>query len=220
MARAAVNFVQRFGNLNLHVHFHIVVPNGVFTRDAAAGVRFHPASDPTREELDAIVRRIEKRSVQSDTTASANVTAPLGSGTGHHIRGFVRRYLLTGNGCQGKMYLCGSSSNSTPTLQRLGFTNSGRSLASPFANPVGTMNAPVDSTILAVATANAECSPVTEFFNANAPVSARIRSFRRAEPGTGKQRWRRWLCDVRQRHRDTFRATPQARPACLSCAIA
>jgi hypothetical protein len=29
----AINFVQRFGSLNLHVHFHIALPDGVFTRD-------------------------------------------------------------------------------------------------------------------------------------------------------------------------------------------
>jgi hypothetical protein len=34
----AVTFVQRFGSsLNLHVHFHVVVLDGVFTRDDADG---------------------------------------------------------------------------------------------------------------------------------------------------------------------------------------
>jgi hypothetical protein len=33
----AINFVQRFGSLNLHVHFHVVVLDGVFTRDARRG---------------------------------------------------------------------------------------------------------------------------------------------------------------------------------------
>jgi hypothetical protein len=111
--------------------------------------------------------------VQSDTTLSANVTVSLGTGTGHHIHaGSFDNAYLTGNGSQGRMYVCGSSTNSTPTLQRLGFTNSGRSPASPFANPVGTMNAAVDTATLAVATGNAECSPVTEFFNANAPAAS------------------------------------------------
>lgn len=31
----AVNFVQRFGSLNLHVHFHVVVLDGVFARPRA-----------------------------------------------------------------------------------------------------------------------------------------------------------------------------------------
>jgi hypothetical protein len=57
----AINFVQRFGSLNLHVHFHVVVLDGVFTRDADAAAIFHPASAPAREDLDAIVRRVQKR---------------------------------------------------------------------------------------------------------------------------------------------------------------
>ncbi len=57
----AINFVQRFGSLNLHVHFHIALPDGVFTRGADAGVLFHPASAPTREELDAVVRHVQRR---------------------------------------------------------------------------------------------------------------------------------------------------------------
>ena len=73
--------------------------------------------------------------------------------------------------------MCGSSANSTPTIKRIGFTNSGRVPSSPFANPVGTMNATVDLVTLAVATNSAECSPVTEFFNANAPAGARDQIF-------------------------------------------
>jgi hypothetical protein len=73
--------------------------------------------------------------------------------------------------------MCGSSSNSTPTIQRIGFTNSGRVPASPFANPIGTMNAAVDTVTLAVATASAECSPVTELYNANAPAATRDQIF-------------------------------------------
>jgi hypothetical protein len=59
----AINFVQRFGSLNLHVHFHVALLDGVFTRDADARVLFHAAPPPTREELDAIVRRVEKRAM-------------------------------------------------------------------------------------------------------------------------------------------------------------
>jgi hypothetical protein len=57
----AINFVQRFGSLNLHVHFHVVVLDGVFSPDADTGVIFHPASAPAHEELDALVRRVQKR---------------------------------------------------------------------------------------------------------------------------------------------------------------
>jgi hypothetical protein len=57
----AINFVQRFGSLSLNVHLHIAVLDGVFSRDVEAGVLFHPASPPTSEELDAILRRVQKR---------------------------------------------------------------------------------------------------------------------------------------------------------------
>jgi hypothetical protein len=59
----AINFVQRFGSMNLNVHFHVVVLDGVFMRDADASVRFHAASPPAREELDVIVRRTRDRAV-------------------------------------------------------------------------------------------------------------------------------------------------------------
>ncbi len=58
----AINFVQRHGSsVNLHVHFHVVVLDGVVARDPEAGVVFHPAAPPTRDELDEIVRRVQKR---------------------------------------------------------------------------------------------------------------------------------------------------------------
>ena len=57
----AINFVHRAGSLNLNVHFHVTVLDGVFNRDAATGVLFHPASAPTREALDALVQRVRDR---------------------------------------------------------------------------------------------------------------------------------------------------------------
>jgi hypothetical protein len=57
----AVNFVQRFGSLNLHVHFHLVVLDGVFARDAARRLLFHPAAAPTAQDLAAIVARTGRR---------------------------------------------------------------------------------------------------------------------------------------------------------------
>ena len=59
----AINFVQRFGSMNLNVHFHVLVLDGVFTRGAGAGVQFHALPPPAREELDAIVRRTRDRAV-------------------------------------------------------------------------------------------------------------------------------------------------------------
>jgi hypothetical protein len=60
----AITFVQRFGSLNLNVHFHVAVLDGVFSRDPDAGVRFHPAAPPTGDELEAILRRVQDRSVR------------------------------------------------------------------------------------------------------------------------------------------------------------
>jgi len=59
----AINFVHRAGSLNLNVHFHVAALDGVFTRDPDAGVLFHPAPAPTREELEAIVQRVRDRSL-------------------------------------------------------------------------------------------------------------------------------------------------------------
>ena len=113
--------------------------------------------------------------VQSDITLSASVSVNVGAG-GHHLHsGAFDNSYLTGNGSAGSLYVCGESSNSTPTIQRIGFTNSGP----PFANPIGTMNAAVDVGVtLAVASGNTpECYPVTELFNANAPIVSRDQIF-------------------------------------------
>ncbi len=61
-ARAgAVTFVQRFGGaLNLNVHFHCVVPDGVFAREEST-VRFVPLGAPPDEEVEAILRRVVVR---------------------------------------------------------------------------------------------------------------------------------------------------------------
>jgi hypothetical protein len=60
----AVTFVQRFGgSLNLNVHMHVVVLDGVFVRDADHGVVFHAAPPPTLVDLEAIVRRVRDRAL-------------------------------------------------------------------------------------------------------------------------------------------------------------
>ena len=59
----SVNFVQRFGSLNLHVHFHLLALDGVFARDARGGLVFHPAGAPTATDLEAIVARTARRSI-------------------------------------------------------------------------------------------------------------------------------------------------------------
>ena len=58
----AVTFVQRFGSsLNLNVHFHVMVLDGVFARGAGGRAVFHPAAAPCRRELEDVVRRVRAR---------------------------------------------------------------------------------------------------------------------------------------------------------------
>ena len=46
----AVAFVHRFGGyLNSHVHFHVLVTDGVFSRDTDDGAEFHPV--PTQNPI-------------------------------------------------------------------------------------------------------------------------------------------------------------------------
>jgi hypothetical protein len=107
--------------------------------------------------------------IQSDITLAASIRASLGTGTGHHLHsGAFDNTYLSGTGNAGHLYMCGSSASSTPTIQRIGFNNT----ATTFANKTGTMNAAVDAATLTVASGSAECAPVTEFFNANAPAAS------------------------------------------------
>jgi hypothetical protein len=60
----AVLFVQRFGSsVNLNVHFHVIVLDGVFRRDVEAPRRLSPDPPPTREELDHVAGRARRRAV-------------------------------------------------------------------------------------------------------------------------------------------------------------
>ncbi|MDD1721797.1 MAG: transposase [Euryarchaeota archaeon] len=61
----AVAVVQRFGAaLNLNVHVHALVLDGVFTRDATGALTFHEAEPPSDEEvgrvLETVGRRVER----------------------------------------------------------------------------------------------------------------------------------------------------------------
>jgi hypothetical protein len=53
--------VQRFGSLNLNVHFHVFVLDGVFSRNPQDSVVFHPAPSPTASDLSAIAQRTQRR---------------------------------------------------------------------------------------------------------------------------------------------------------------
>src|SRR5216684_1183562 len=57
----AITFVQRFGGaLNLNVHFHCVIPDGVFVRQNG-NVRFVALAPPSDEDVLAVLRRMVVR---------------------------------------------------------------------------------------------------------------------------------------------------------------
>ena len=65
----AVTVIQRFGGgLNLNVHFHILVPDGVWTEAADGELSFHQVPAPTPDELetlcDVIARRVGRHLVR------------------------------------------------------------------------------------------------------------------------------------------------------------
>ena len=57
----AITFVQRFGGaLNLNVHFHCVVPDGVFLEDGGFVAAERPSSEDVEEVLRRIARKLER----------------------------------------------------------------------------------------------------------------------------------------------------------------
>jgi hypothetical protein len=58
----AVTFIQRFGSaLNLNIHFHALLPDGVFARNQAGAVRFVHVGAPSDEDILAITIQIYRR---------------------------------------------------------------------------------------------------------------------------------------------------------------
>ena len=81
-----LSFVQRFGGLvNLNVHFHVVVPDGVFVKEDVGPVHFVEVGSPEDEDVLAVLkkvvrrvlRRLETLAVQSGITGHV-VAAALG----------------------------------------------------------------------------------------------------------------------------------------------
>jgi hypothetical protein len=58
-----VTLIRRFGlALNLDIHFHMLVPDGVYRRESVEGrPRFVPVPAPGADELATMVRTIAKR---------------------------------------------------------------------------------------------------------------------------------------------------------------
>jgi hypothetical protein len=76
---AAITFVQRFGSsLNLNVHLHVVVVDGIFSREHGA-LAFTPATPPTRAEMTGVVRRVRKRIEKLQSKSAEELPPPLGA---------------------------------------------------------------------------------------------------------------------------------------------
>lgn len=77
----AVAIIQRFGGaLNLNVHVHALVLDGVFVEDRRGTLRFHAAAPPVDEEMDRLIDRIDRR-IQR-LLARRGVVDDLGDGSG------------------------------------------------------------------------------------------------------------------------------------------
>ena len=62
VAGGAVTLVQRFGSLNLNVHLHVIVVDGVFVREGSErSSTFRPAQALRRESLSALTQRVARR---------------------------------------------------------------------------------------------------------------------------------------------------------------
>src|SRR5690554_5536916 len=58
----AVTLIQRFGSaLNLNVHLHMLVLDGVYRREGEGRLRFVPVPAPTSAELNRLVQRVAER---------------------------------------------------------------------------------------------------------------------------------------------------------------
>ncbi len=61
-AAGAVAIIQRFGAaLNLNVHVHALVLDGVYVEDERGTLRFHEAVPPANEEMERVLGTIERR---------------------------------------------------------------------------------------------------------------------------------------------------------------
>jgi hypothetical protein len=154
-------FVQRFGgSLNLNVHFHCLVPDGVFVRKEGA-VHFVPLGAPSDSELEAILGRVVIRLLrllhprrdateteQPDALASAQsealslpASSPKSPQRGRHAafsEGFSLHagVHLHANDREGLEKLCGYGARPPLSLERLSALPDGR-LAYRLKRPVG-----------------------------------------------------------------------------------
>jgi len=67
-----VTSVQRFGGaVNVHLHFHTLVLDGVFVHEPDGTLRFHAASPPTDEDVRRVVARVRRRLERLGVTGGA-----------------------------------------------------------------------------------------------------------------------------------------------------
>ena len=110
----AVTLVQRFGSaLNLDIHFHMLVPDGVYRKAVADGaIRFVAVPAPSSDELAVLVRTVTERIVSGleragliardikmlvSQSTRAQREAPISTLSGHSItyRIATERFALT-----------------------------------------------------------------------------------------------------------------------------
>ena len=61
----AIAFVHRFGSyLNSHVHFHVLVSDGVFSADRTGGAEFHPAMELEDADFQAVQTKMRRRGLR------------------------------------------------------------------------------------------------------------------------------------------------------------
>jgi hypothetical protein len=87
-----VTFIQRFGSTaNLHEHFHVLAPDGVYVRGDDGTLRFERARPPTQEQLEALVsytaRRVRALTGSGDGDEVPAVVAPMFKLMGRSRRG-------------------------------------------------------------------------------------------------------------------------------------
>ena len=68
-----VTSVQRFGGaVNVHLHFHTLVLDGVFVSEPDGTLRFHAASPPADEDVRRVVARVRRRLERLGVTGAAS----------------------------------------------------------------------------------------------------------------------------------------------------
>ena len=78
----AVAFVHRFGSyLNSHVHFHVLVTDGVFSAGDDGEAVFHPALDLERKDFAAVQTRCATAACAGCTATATSMTTPSMSST-------------------------------------------------------------------------------------------------------------------------------------------